>query len=171
MNIDEIISLINGHTSKENLKLLIGYSKKVPDGGVIVDIGTCEGRSCIAMALNSKPKVKVYTIDPNQNLNFVKHKNELELQRKINAFKYPSQELYQEWRHPIDLLFVDGRHDYTGVKEDVEGWSPLVKSGGFCIFHDYELYRDSVGKAIDEGEGRHYKKVKIENNIYVGERL
>jgi len=37
---------------------------------------------------------------------------------------------------PIDALFIDGLHEYENVKKDFEEWSPLIKVGGFVLFHD-----------------------------------
>lgn len=36
----------------------------------------------------------------------------------------------------VDILFIDGDHQYDGVKKDFELWSPLVRSGGVIVFHD-----------------------------------
>jgi predicted O-methyltransferase YrrM len=36
----------------------------------------------------------------------------------------------------LDLLFIDGDHTYHGVKKDWEMYSPLVKKGGYIVFHD-----------------------------------
>lgn len=36
----------------------------------------------------------------------------------------------------LDILFIDGDHTYSGVKRDFELWSPLVRPGGYVIFHD-----------------------------------
>jgi predicted O-methyltransferase YrrM len=36
----------------------------------------------------------------------------------------------------IDLLFIDGDHNYDGVKKDFEMYSPLVTKGGTIAFHD-----------------------------------
>ena len=36
----------------------------------------------------------------------------------------------------VDILFIDGDHQYEGVKRDFELWSPLVRSGGVIVFHD-----------------------------------
>lgn len=36
----------------------------------------------------------------------------------------------------LGLLYIDGDHTYKGVKRDFELYSPLVKEGGFIIFHD-----------------------------------
>ena len=36
----------------------------------------------------------------------------------------------------LDILFIDGSHDYEGVKRDYEIYGSLVKPGGVIIFHD-----------------------------------
>ncbi|MCD9189223.1 MAG: class I SAM-dependent methyltransferase [Pyrinomonadaceae bacterium] len=36
----------------------------------------------------------------------------------------------------IDLLFIDGDHRYEGVTQDFNMYAPLVKEGGFVVFHD-----------------------------------
>ena len=35
-----------------------------------------------------------------------------------------------------DILFIDGDHTYEGIKKDFEMYSPLVKNGGYIVFHD-----------------------------------
>ncbi|MHA2009882.1 MAG: class I SAM-dependent methyltransferase [Promethearchaeota archaeon] len=37
----------------------------------------------------------------------------------------------------FDLVFIDANHDYDHVKEDILLWTPLIKSGGLLIGHDY----------------------------------
>jgi predicted O-methyltransferase YrrM len=37
---------------------------------------------------------------------------------------------------PLDLLFVDGDHSYSGVKADVARWGPLLRPGGHLLLHD-----------------------------------
>ena len=36
----------------------------------------------------------------------------------------------------LDFLFIDGDHEYEGVKQDWENYSPLVRGGGVVAFHD-----------------------------------
>lgn len=36
----------------------------------------------------------------------------------------------------VDFLFIDGDHEYEGVKKDFLKYSPLVKKGGLIVFHD-----------------------------------
>jgi len=37
----------------------------------------------------------------------------------------------------IDFIYVDARHDYCGVKEDIEAWWPKLKTGGVMAGDDY----------------------------------
>jgi predicted O-methyltransferase YrrM len=36
----------------------------------------------------------------------------------------------------LDLLFIDGDHSYQGVRQDYLDYSPLVRPGGWVVFHD-----------------------------------
>ncbi len=36
----------------------------------------------------------------------------------------------------LDLLYIDGDHTYAGVKQDYEMYGPLVREGGYIVFHD-----------------------------------
>ena len=37
----------------------------------------------------------------------------------------------------LDFVYVDARHDYCGVKEDMELYWPKLKEGGILAGHDY----------------------------------
>jgi hypothetical protein len=37
---------------------------------------------------------------------------------------------------PVELLFIDGRHDRNSVLLDIDCWEPLVADGGRVVFHD-----------------------------------
>jgi len=73
----------------------------------------------------------------------------------------------------VDLLFIDGDHDYPGVLWDWEMYSPLVRPGGLVAFHDiaYGRNRDpdsdiKAGKAFDEVRGdRRTQEIIVEHGI------
>jgi hypothetical protein len=47
-----------------------------------------------------------------------------------------SREAAQGWDKPVELLFIDGDHDYEAVREDFELWFPHLINGGTIAIHD-----------------------------------
>jgi Methyltransferase domain len=39
--------------------------------------------------------------------------------------------------HSFDFVYIDARHDYESVKEDLEAWCAKVRPGGILAGHDY----------------------------------
>ena len=52
------------------------------------------------------------------------------------------------WNTPIDLLFVDGDHDYETARADIENFSKWIPVGGYMLIDDYEM--EGVIRATDE---------------------
>jgi hypothetical protein len=55
----------------------------------------------------------------------------------------------------LDFVYIDARHDYDSVKEDLEAWLPKVRPGGIISGHDYadgkfEQGDFGVKRAVDE---------------------
>jgi hypothetical protein len=42
----------------------------------------------------------------------------------------------KEFNEPVELIFIDGAHEYEFVKMDFEMWFPKVVDGGIIAFHD-----------------------------------
>lgn len=48
----------------------------------------------------------------------------------------------------LDVVYLDGEHDYGSVREDIEAWLP--KANRFLAGHDYTTQWPGVQKAVDE---------------------
>jgi predicted O-methyltransferase YrrM len=170
MDKEEYCSLnVNRKISIDEVNLLKKYAQTVPENGLILDIGTCEGGSAFALAIGSKPSVRIVTIDPTPNPRFYMHRNALGFDDKIEIVTMESQKV--NWNRDIDMFFNDGLHSHKGILEDNDIYCPYVKKNGLCLFHDFTLYNNTVGKGILDGEGKYYKKLEVIGNIYIGERL
>jgi SAM-dependent methyltransferase len=49
---------------------------------------------------------------------------------------------------PVDVVFIDGAHDYDSVKRDIQNCLPLLKPGGLLCGHD--MNELGVQKAVNE---------------------
>lgn len=167
---------------EEDKEVLYKYASKVPDNGIIVDIGTARGGSAFIMALASKPSVKVYTFDPIFHEEVVDNIKKFNLEDKIVYSAKTSEEMFKDWNQDIDMIFVDGRHHYTGVMEDFDSFGSKVKKGSTVAFHDVLLYDNTIGAAVNDlvsqGKIKHletivakYKEDTRDIGLFVGEKL
>lgn len=133
-------------------------ASQVPDGGNIVELGSCWGRSAcyMAAALKETGKRAVITcVDlwdlgtttperhhhPNAFKAFEINLKSCGLWEYVRPVKSDSAAAARDWTGPIDLLFIDAGHSYAEVYGDYCAWTPFVRPGGFLIFHDYILPR------------------------------
>ena len=122
--------------SEEDFNLIRDTTK-----GLYVEVGTFHGASAYAASQNAD---SVYTIDIYDWQPKVWKNNE-----KVNFFKGTSVDfievilLAQHGRRMVDVIFIDGSHEYDYVSKDIESLVPLVKKGGIILFDDY--VKDSTG--------------------------
>src|SRR5260370_4457258 len=50
----------------------------------------------------------------------------------------------------LDLVYLDGNHEYDEISADVQAWVPKVKPGGLIAGHDYDMQRSGVIRAVLE---------------------
>lgn len=54
------------------------------------------------------------------------------------------------WDKPVNLLLVDGLHDYASVAQDFYAFEAWLKPGALAAFHDYADYYPGVRTFVDE---------------------
>ena len=128
-----------------DLYYLFKHGREIPDGGIFFEIGAHVGGSMITVAEGAKSagkKIQLMTIEP-----FWETPPEKEEEFKINTRDYPHI-LYKDFSfnvHPkitdnsVDLLFIDGSHDYERVCEDIVNFWPKLRIGGVLLGHDFDF--------------------------------
>lgn len=169
---------IHGWTSPEQLIYLMKAIRALPDCAIAVEIGVWQGRSALSMAESCRgTRKKVYAVDPwlddsqsPQSLREVSTSNVLSFQEAYLAFLTNLQHFeLQEWCIPIrdtslnvakawqngliDLIFIDGSHEYDAVVADLEAWIPLIKTGGIICGDDWSW--PTVRSAVLDFAKRH----------------
>lgn len=152
-NIHKVISHINARIKPDEMRLLFELGGEVPEGGTIVEIGSCYGASGACLLLGAQDKAHLTLVD-----NFSFHPDKpnspeflranLESVGLSNFSIIAADSLYLTHGTPIDLLHIDGAHDFKHV------WHDLVTFGIWAkviVCHDYKNPgQPDVTRAIDE---------------------
>lgn len=119
---------------------------------IAAEIGTQRGENAFQIARRLFLE-KLYCIDPyiyqegwfdRANVSNSKHEANYQAAKKklekINVVfhKMTSEEAVKNIENrSLDFLYIDGRHDYQSVINDIILWYPKVKYGGIIAGHDY----------------------------------
>jgi predicted O-methyltransferase YrrM len=122
-----------------------------------LEIGTWEGFSSSIVLANSK--ATIFSLDVNETINFDSYSSRyvnFELSDEIktgwlarsidteNRFNLIIEDSTKfNWdrfsNEEFDLIFVDGGHEYKNVESDTFNIIPKLKSGGFCVWDDFNF--------------------------------
>ncbi len=133
-------------------------------GGTVLEVGSYEGLSTLCLAQEAKKIVCVdsfqstgtpgtkKTLDAFQaNLERYGMRGKVEIRVGFNQVILP--QLLREG-YAFDGAFLDSSHDGESVRRDLEMILPLVKSGGWLAFHDYDSPDDpEVAPVIEAWRG------------------
>ena len=134
----------------------------IPDGGLLVEIGSFNGRSMASLAETIKrKKLRVWVIDlfetwrigylgsekykeadgwidaKDMLLRFATTMQEFGLDPMI--FCGTSQRVVKEFPNiKPDMVFIDADHSYDGCMGDINTWMPQLGNGGIIAGHDYD---------------------------------
>ena len=65
---------------------------------------------------------------------------------KSTLLRMDFEEALQQFEdQSIDLLHIDGSHQYETVKKDFESWLPKLQKGGLILMHDILIEREDYG--------------------------
>lgn len=152
---------------------LTALAAEVPGDLAIVEIGSFRGKSTAHLAAGAKAGggAKVHAVDPWDLPGNVYGKHGFtapevreDFERQLRACRLWSQvtphrafsvDAAASWNGPrIGLLFVDGDHDETAVRADVEAWHPHLADRHVLAFDDYDTPRNpGVASVVHSLEG------------------
>ena len=157
---DSHIKNIRGWLAKDEACLLHTLSNYVEVECAIVEIGSYEGKSTIALASGARDGVELYAVDPhkgditeieagltvNTYESFVYNLNSAQLGHKVNLQRMTSAEAAKVYSgKPIGLFFVDGWHTTEAVIQDIDAWSKFLHPDAIVIFDDWNDAQVSAG--------------------------
>lgn len=169
--------LIDGWLSTREAIALYKLVRSIENGNItICEIGSWLGKSSyvLARALDGRREGKLICIDPfdasgdessekiYKNIKnrldvplvteFTENMRKLGVVDRIKIITGYSHEVVKKFNEPIDLLFIDGNHDYNSVLRDYQDWSKLIRKGGYIVFHDVGASHTTGPKEVVELE-------------------
>jgi predicted O-methyltransferase YrrM len=130
------------YMTEAELAVLAAYAAEVPAGGLILEIGGCYGGSTATMA-NANPRAFVLCVDefswspvPPMIASAQTLLDNVRSAGAPNVAVLPTDShiVGKHWTRPIDLLFVDGGHEYEDCAADLADFAPHAAT--VCV-HDY----------------------------------
>lgn len=159
-----IISGMEGHTFHHHVHIL--YDLRTVLGKpecCYMEIGSFCGASASLILQHPQP-TQVYCVDP-LNLPWQDPQERI-LKSNLEKFKGKNQyEIFQHYSTDpsllstlkergirVDILLIDGGHEYIDVINDFYNFQEFVNEGGFIVFDDYldSEYNPMVKKAVDK---------------------
>lgn len=139
----------------DELPFLKQLVQSLPPNPKVINIGAGSGTSGLAI-LEAREDVRLLTIDitahdsPFGSLYAERQVVEAAgLSARHVQLHADSKQVAATWTEPVvDMVFVDGGHEYEEAKGDIVGWLRHIKRGGVMAVHDYkkgELQPNSDG--------------------------
>jgi len=137
---------IKGHMDETELQVIEKWASAVPEGGVIVEVGSLYGRSAVAWAKSCDPSVNVYCVDgfydAREDVDFY---DEFRENTKDISNIHPIMAVCPFFKYsryvdkPADIFFVDATHSNPNDWHIILFGINNIKSGGLLCGHDYSL--------------------------------
>ena len=185
--IKQLVDTVHGWLRDEEGKLLYALARNCLGRGVIVEIGSFKGKSTIWLGRGSKAgkRVSVYAIDPHDGSGELKgmygavwsfddfkvNIAAANVDEIVVPLVQTSEQAARSFEKPVELIFIDGDHEYPRVLLDFQLWFPKVIAGGIMAFHDadapgpWKVVKDLVIKSA------HFRNIRFVDSILVAQKV
>lgn len=145
---------IEGH-SLDILPWMVEIAPRIPQGGTYLEVGVYKGRSFRFMR-ELRPDLYMIAVDPwtdesvaaSHGSGSEVYASFLETMRGTSYASVVGTLADLSPCHP-DFIFLDGDHNYPGVKADILVARKIIKPGGILAGHDY-AGENGVVQAVNE---------------------
>jgi hypothetical protein len=182
---------VEGWLTDDEADVLIGLTAdavRARPAARIVEVGSYQGRGTVVLASTAQaldPGARVYAIDPHDGRlgaldsglitvapsaeSLARTLARYRLETTVVPIRSSTADL--AWDEPVDLLVVDGLHDYASVERDFDCFAPHVRPGARVAFHDYAPYFPGVRGFVDDlVSSASYRLLEIAGTLAVVEK-
>ncbi|MGZ8742990.1 MAG: class I SAM-dependent methyltransferase [Nocardioides sp.] len=137
---------VPGWLKKGQARMLFEEARRLPEGARVVEIGSHQGRSTIILAAAVKPRGgRVTAIDPfvegrlfggqQTRRSFEENVTVAGVRDAVDLVIDYSTRLRPAWSETFDLLYIDGKHDYWTLSDDLR-WAQHLPEDASVLVHD-----------------------------------
>ena len=148
---------ISGWLEEEEARILYRFAEELGPLGPILEIGSYYGKSTTVIAAAARSVgSRVFAVDPHEGINYWQDKippmerfgpslaafqenlRVAGVSDAVDLLLMTSRMAFEELkdRERFSLVFIDGNHGYTNVRDDFEMWSQCLIDGGVLALHD-----------------------------------
>ncbi len=138
-------SAIEGWLTRDQARVLFEAAGSLPVGSTVVEIGSHQGRSTVVLASALEVGSRLVAVDPfdpgwryggpSTQEHLVAHLEDAGVTDRVDVMATTSREARSAYDGESQLLYVDGKHDYWTVRDDLR-WGDRVRDGGVVLVHD-----------------------------------
>jgi hypothetical protein len=131
------------------LHLAQDVQEKAKHKSIWVEIGTHHGEAA-ALLLGFRYIKKLHCVDILENSLSARRLKDAIREGRCVLHKKSSLDFSEEIDQ-VDVVYIDGNHNYGDVKSDIAAWYDKIPSGGVLAGHDYnQVSWPGAVKAVDE---------------------
>ncbi len=136
----------------------------------LFEIGTFDGRTTVNMIANAAPGARLHTLDlPKAAIGataFSLHEAETSyVDKEVSGARFERSRWrtqvsqvfgdsatfdFSSYHGQMDVVFIDGSHQYEYVSNDTDVALKLVSNGGLILWHDYQPFWPGVITRLEE---------------------
>lgn len=172
-----IINTMSGWLSGKEADILFRLAKGTTGKGAIIEIGSWKGKSTTCLSLGSREAAGTHitAIDPHTGSSehgdvdtyaeFLENIKKNGVDDMVDPIRDYSHNVGKDWDKPVELLWIDGAHEYEYVLQDLEVWEPHLIEGGVIAFHDSTM--PGPWKVLEDHlyKGKKFRKVRFVHGI------